>query len=53
MKYLLAKYGFIEALDMLKIVGIVISDKNPQDEEYYTVNKCYEIIYNDLKELNI
>ena len=24
-----------------------------QNEEYYTVNKCYEIIYNDLKELNI
>ena len=39
MKYLLAKYGFIEALDMLKIVGIVISDKNPKDEEYYTVRK--------------
>lgn len=39
MKYLLAKYGFIEALDMLKIVGIVISDQNPKDEEYYTVRK--------------
>lgn len=39
MKYLLAKYGFIEALDMLKIVGIIISDKNSKDEEYYTVRK--------------
>lgn len=39
MKYLLAKYGFIDALDMLKIVGIVISDQNPKDEEYYTVRK--------------
>lgn len=39
MKYLLAKYGFIDTLDRLKIKGIVVSDKDIKDENYYTIKK--------------
>lgn len=39
MKYLLAKYGFIDTLDRLKIKGIVVSDRDLKDENYYTIKK--------------
>ena len=39
MKYLLAKYGFIDTLDRLKIKGIIVSDKDLKDENYYTIKK--------------
>lgn len=39
MKYLLAKYGFVETLDMLKIKTITVSNKDIKDKDFYTFKK--------------
>jgi len=39
MKYLLAKFGFIQCLSKMKINGIVITDNDIKDTRYYTIKK--------------
>ena len=43
-KYILAKYGYIGALDFLKIQGIYITREEPHDGDMYTV-QCSDDIY--------
>lgn len=39
MKYLLARYGYTECLKMLKVVGIVVADKDISDQNHYTFKR--------------
>lgn len=39
MKYLLAKFGLYQTAYLLKVYGLYISDKDPEQEDMYTVKK--------------